>query len=44
MSDEEKDVPPHSELLKGMLIGFAAAAICAIAGITAGTALFFKFY
>jgi hypothetical protein len=42
--DEAADVPPHRELLKGMLIGFALAAVGAIVGITAGTAFYFKFY
>lgn len=44
MSDEEKDVPPHRELLKGMLIGFSIAAIGAILGIAAGTSIFLKSY
>lgn len=42
--DEEADVPPHRELLKGMLIGFSMAAVGAIVGLAVGSALYFKFY
>ena len=44
VSDEAADVPPHRELLKGMLIGFALAVVGAIAGISAGTTIYLKFY
>ena len=41
--EEVKDVPPHSEVIKSFLTGFALAMAGVILGVCAGTAIYLKF-